>query len=826
MKNKFLKYTLRAVLITIGIYLLLLMAIYIYISSNKKSIVAKVTTEINDKIQGIVSIDNIDVTLFTTFPSFAVQIQNITIKDSLYAQHGHTFFTAKNVYAKLSFLSLIKRKPEVSKLVVEKASLYLFKDSTGYTNENLLNRKKPTTAIATAKDDNSYINKIELRDVHFTKEDKQKSKLFDFVINNLKCNTGIEKDEMVYEVQQDILVKSLAFNTDKGSFVQEKTLNGKFKLYYKKETNFLHFNNIQLAINKQPFVFTGQFLFTPINPTFNLQVSAKNILYADAKSLVTPSINKGLSVVSLEKPLDVEAIINGPLNAGEPLIKANFTVKNNSLKTPLIDFEKTSFTGSFTNQIDSTKPRNDINSKIELQNFIGDWNGLIFNAKEIIATNIENPTVKTELIAKATLQEINDIIGSDALQLISGNAALNISYSGPLIKNTTNNTFANGNIIVSNGEILYGPKNIPLHNCTGIIEFKNSDVFVHKLSTDVLGNNITMFGYAKNLLELIDKDAMDKAEISWSVTSPKLNLEKLIPLFSSQGKVVNKSKGKTAYVKTAKKIDALLEHGNLKLNAKTNQLIFQKFVSQNVEADIVLKENKWIIQKATLQHAGGSMNVQGMLSGLDSKRITTTANVTFTNVDIEKLLYSFNNFGQDGITYKNIEGKFSANANIVANMNNQLILDPESINGRVNFSIKNGKLIQFEPLYKLQDFVFKKRNFEEITFAELKNTLNINNQEVTINRMEIQSSVLSLFVEGIYSLKGNTDISIQLPLSNFKKRKADFTPENIGAKKGGGMSVFVRAKADENGKIKFKYDAFKRFRKEDVEEKTEKKKKN
>ena len=141
MKNKFLKYTLRAVLITIGIYLLLLMTIYIYISSNKKSIVAKVTTEINDKIQGIVSIDNIDVTLFTTFPSFAVQIQNITIKDSLYAQHGHTFFTAKNVYAKLSFLSLIKRKPEVSKLVVEKASLYLFKDSSGYTNENLLNRK-------------------------------------------------------------------------------------------------------------------------------------------------------------------------------------------------------------------------------------------------------------------------------------------------------------------------------------------------------------------------------------------------------------------------------------------------------------------------------------------------------------------------------------------------------------------------------------------------------------------------------------------------------------------------------------------------------------
>ena len=40
------------------------------------------------------------------------------------------------------------------------------------------------------------------------------------------------------------------------------------------------------------------------------------------------------------------------------------------------------------------------------------------------------------------------------------------------------------------------------------------------------------------------------------------------------------------------------------------------------------------------------------------------------------------------------------------------------------------------------------------------------------------------------------------------------------------MSVFVRAKADEKGKVKFKYDAFKRFRKDNVEEKVDKKKKN
>jgi hypothetical protein len=89
------------------------------------------------------------------------------------------------------------------------------------------------------------------------------------------------------------------------------------------------------------------------------------------------------------------------------------------------------------------------------------------------------------------------------------------------------------------------------------------------------------------------------------------------------------------------------------------------------------------------------------------------------------------------------------------------------------------------------------------------------NRDIKINRMEIQSTALSLFVEGIYSLKGNTDISIQVPLSNLRKRNEDYKPENIGSDAKGGTSVFVRGRPGEDGNIKFKYDLFKKFRKDD-----------
>jgi hypothetical protein len=127
--------------------------------------------------------------------------------------------------------------------------------------------------------------------------------------------------------------------------------------------------------------------------------------------------------------------------------------------------------------------------------------------------------------------------------------------------------------------------------------------------------------------------------------------------------------------------------------------------------------------------------------------------------------------------------------------------------------LKDGVLNNYEPVKKLQNFIFKNRDFNAIHFAELKDRLEIKNQEVKINRMEIQSSVMSMFVEGIFSNKGNTDISIQVPLSNIHKRGADFNPQNIGTEKKRGSSLYLRGRAGPDGNIKFKLDLFNKFKK-------------
>jgi len=79
--------------------------------------------------------------------------------------------------------------------------------------------------------------------------------------------------------------------------------------------------------------------------------------------------------------------------------------------------------------------------------------------------------------------------------------------------------------------------------------------------------------------------------------------------------------------------------------------------------------------------------------------------------------------------------------------------------------------------------------------------------------MEIESTVISMYVEGIYSMKGATDMSIQIPLRNLKKRKADYIPENSGIDKKGGPSLFMRGRPGPDGNIQFKPDLFHTYKK-------------
>lgn len=803
----------KSILIFLGVLLLLFVGIFIYVSANKQKIITQVTDAISKKINGNVSIGDVDLSFFENFPKVAVRVRDIMVTDTLYSQHKHPFFVGREVFFTLSVMKLIRKQPPVNGLRIKDGSLYLFTDTSGYTNTYLLKGKKDSAAATSGVNNSQELQAIRVSNFKIVIEDNMRHKFHDFDIKKLNANLDYKSAEITVNTDADILVNSLAFNQSRGSFLKGKTFTGDFNLHFNMAQKMLTFDSIDVKLQGHPFNLSGKFDLGPNAPQFSLIVHTRKINYETAKTLLPQSISNSLSIVKLDEPVNADASVAGPLKGGEPLLKVDFEAKETKLTTPFMDFEKASFNGRYTNEVVQGLPRMDPNSSIIVKDFTGSWHGLPISVGKIQILDLLHPQLSADLNSTFALKDLNELVGSSSIELQDGTGALNLRYQGPIEKNNNTNSFLDGTIAFKDGRVLYAPRNVVLSNLNGSMLFKNSDLFIKKLGATVLGNNVVMDGYAKNLLTLVNTEP-NKVNIDWNIFSPQLNLGNFVYLLKSRSKTTAKKTSTSKLGDMSDKIDRALELSTLNVSLNVDKMIYKKFEATNFVASVGLLQDRYNIQKVSMNYGGGSMTLSGAL--LNNSGNTHNANIDaqVTNVDVKRLFTAFDNFGQDGITAASLEGNVSAKvkANLQLDDNGKPL--PSSIHSVVDFSLKNGALNNYEPIKKLQNILFKNRDFENIRFAELKDRLEINSGNIKINRMEIQSSVLSLFVEGLFSNHGKTDISIQVPLNNLKKRGTDYVPENIGTSADGGKSLYIRGQPGPDGNIKFKLDLFKKYKKD------------
>lgn len=811
--KKYYRYIIIGLGVLAGVLLFVYITAYTYIAFNKESIIQKIRDQVAAKLNGDVQIGDISLGFFSTFPHISVLLENVSVKDTLFSQHHHPFFQGEKIYLNLSVVNIILKKNPVNGIRADKGQLYVYTDTSGYTNAYLFSPKKDQKTTSQNGSDNDIEN-IRLRNVRLILNNRKKNKLYDFDVTRFTCDIKKTGAALRLKSKNNILIHSLAFNTNKGSFVKESAFEGNLNLFYNTIKKQLTFDDLDISIKNHPFKISGAFNFAQ-HQTFSFKVATKSIDYDFARSLLTEKNAKALSVVKIEKPLNnVSAEISGLLAGADPLVKASWNCSNTNIQSAFASFTNCSFNGTYTNELVAGQPRLDPNSRLHFENFNAAWEGLAVHSQNIYIDNLKVPMVTADIKSDFDLTRFNNVLESSTLDFHQGKAQLDITYNGPLQENNKKNTILNGKCTFSDGIIMYHPRNIEVKNLSGNVVFKNSDLLVNDFRGDVQGNKIIMNGSGKDLLALM-KTNPGKMFIDWNIYSPALNLGSFTSLLQKRVATVKKKKLK---FKIGNNIDEIVSQANFHLNLKADQLIYKRFIGTNVKASVGLVNENWILNNVNLNHGGGSMVISGSLNEKNSNYFESNIKVNIQNADVTKVFYAFDNFGQKGITSENLRGKLTSIIDVKMDIDRNLAGTPKNLDGFIDFSLKNGALLHYEPLQKVQEIVFKKRNFDEIYFAELKDRFDIRDGQIVINRMEIESSVLTLFVAGTYGMKGNSDISIQVPLSNLKKRSDDTKPENKGADAKGGASIFIRGQPGDDGNMKFKLDLFKKFRKKGAKE--------
>jgi hypothetical protein len=783
-------------------------------------LITDATEQISQTIGGKISIADMGVSMFQNFPYISISIDNLKITDSLYTIHKHPLIQAEKIFVRINPWKLITLNISVNKVTVKNASFYLYTDTSGYTNAYLLKgNNKPKPKTKESQDLKNVLDKIEVHNVAVTINDLKDNKLFDFFITKIYAKTKIEDSAILVHMDQDVLIKSFAFNKTLGSFAQNHVFAGEYDFKFFPKAAKLEIDSMPITISKQPFLFRAKFEFGTIQQ-FNLEIKTPDIKLDFAKTLLTKKIAATITrLVNVSGPLKVHTTIGGSLiSKGDPYIKARFESVNSTITTSFATFDSATFRGSFLNENVVGSTRNDDNSKVSIHEFVAKFGDLKIKSDDILIINLTNPYLSADIHSDFDVNDPDKFLNTQSFTMSKGSGKFNFMYEGPIDNPTPQNTKKTGSIELVKGLITLNASGAVLSNCNAKIRVDNTDLSIDTLQCTVGNSPLTITGRAKNVLSLIGENP-NGVELDLNIKSPLLNIDHLSSVVSRKYPVKKRKNANlnSNLAKNIDRIDALLSNGRININVKADVLKYHQFEANNLLASMRVDENQWELKQASLVHGKGNLMVKANVRETRNGIFTMSSQINMNKLDAQRIMREFSDFGMKSFSYKNIKGTLSLYSDLSLDLTQKGDFDLGSLTGKTNFSIKNGALLNFGPIENISSFLTKNRNMSNVQFAEIKDDIAFKKGEITINRMEINSSALFLFIEGIYGPK-NTDISIQVPVSNVFNKK-DYKPENIGTGKSGGMSVFLRAKSDETGKINIKYDPLKRFRKSPVEKK-------
>ncbi|RZK53090.1 MAG: AsmA family protein, partial [Pedobacter sp.] len=227
--------------------------------THKKEVLASVTAQLNEGLTGELTIGNMETTFLQGFPRVSLRLENVVLRDSLFKKHNRTFLKAGRAEVALNSLALIRGAIEIKKITISNAAIDMYVDSLGYSNANVF-KKKAKTADAKSSGGGSFpeLRKVQLENVSFTADNRKNNKLYHFKVYELTAGINYTSTGFEADVDLEAMAESMAFNTKRGSFIKDKTLDGSFSVTYNEDDGFLDFAPERLDIGGERFIISAR----------------------------------------------------------------------------------------------------------------------------------------------------------------------------------------------------------------------------------------------------------------------------------------------------------------------------------------------------------------------------------------------------------------------------------------------------------------------------------------------------------------------------------------------------------------------------------------
>jgi len=351
--------------------------------------------------------------------------------------------------------------------------------------------------------------------------------------------------------------------------------------------------------------------------------------------------------------------------------------------------------------------------------------------------------------------DMNSILSfypAENIQEASGLINFNLDFTGRLSylknKNTVDRVEINGDISLLDVSFKWKKSKLPFKKLNGTLLFNNNDLALNEVSGTLGKSDFQLNGFFKNIITYLLLD-QKKFGIEADLRSDFIDLDELL--------ASNDSQDKENY------LFRIPENLFLTFNCDVGRVKFRRLDAKNVTGRLKVKDQLAVGKDIRANAMGGRLLINGIIDARQEDHISVNADANLNRIDIDSIFYVFENFDQDWLVDKNLKGQiYSDIVTEMAFRKDLTFLSKEFISD-IGISIKNGELLNFEPMKKLTKFV-DGQDLSNLRFSDLKNDIHIEDRTIYLPQMEVSTNITTIALSGTHTFDQVIDYRVVVPL--------------------------------------------------------------
>lgn len=754
--------------IIIGIFLLLLIGIIAFPYIYKDKINRYVKAEINKKVNAKVDYKEVDLSLFKDFPNLHVSIEGITV-DGLSPFDSIQLANIPEFTMSLDFKKLFTDENlEIKKIGLKNPAFHILVLEDGTANYNIMKETPDSEESTTDRSFDLKIQQLTTQDLDLTYDDRSLGLKMNIENLNQTGKGDFKENQYLYSTEAtvqslDVIFDNIHYlNKVKTDISGNILITNDFSTYTMKDIK-ARFNDLGLISNMY-FDLQGD----DIKMDINYQSEENNL--KKFLSLIPPAYMPDLPEIQTKGEASLKGYVKGIYNEKNyPAYGVDFSIKNGQIKYPdvpesinniqmktLVDFPGGSdldLTVIEIPQMRFSVADNPVNGYLKVNNPMTD---------PLINTNFKgkidfDKVQKALKLKKSGIQEMKGILDADFKLLARMSSIEKEQYE----KMKASGEFHLKNMKMKTDSLPY------------LVQIPKADMKVTPAYLDVTDfqsqigkSDLQIKGKLENYLAYaLKKDKSLKAD--FTLLSQFLDLNE----FMTDTESSQEASDSLSVIKIPKNID-------VHFIGQANKVLYKDLTLNNVKGDIIVKDEKAILNTILSKAFGGEMSLNGTYDTSGEEPVSSLK-MEMNKVSIPETASSLSTFNYYAPALQKIQGELFSLLEMKMNLDNQMnpIFSTLDLNGLLETD--NIHIAGIEVLTKIADLL-KLDELKKPKVDKVKAHFVIEDGNLQIKPFDFKMNGMKSKFQGKVSLERKIDFLMEMDIPKQKLGKnANKIMENL-----------------------------------------------